>query len=192
MPVRFLGGGGGGGGSADVRGTLPLPTLNTVASLAGENVLTSWQIPANYLEAADCVYFNTTATTSGTGGFRASIPVINVRIGTTGTISDPLLFRILNDTNNSAFKTPDYFIIEGIVNINNIGTSGFCYGGSLMDTGGNINAGAVYLWGNSYVDAYSSVSINTTLPLYLTVTCSFGASAFAGAVAKTGFISMSL
>lgn len=183
MPVRFLGGGGGGGGSTDVRTIIAAPTM-TATSATTETTTCVWTIPANYLLAKDAIYINLMGTTALSA--QANKPIYRIRIGSTGTISDSLLFStILEGTVYPAVAAT--VAIEQLIYFNSIGSSGDCVSNGRVD---NYNSGNSYTSSNIPAQK-TTTTINTTATLYISVSVFF-ASAGNTFTPEVPFISFSL
>lgn len=183
MPVRFLGGGGG-GGSTDVRTIIAAPTM-TATSATTETTTCVWTIPANYLLAKDAIYINLMGTTALST--QANKPIYRVRIGSTGTISDSLLFSTILESALTYPTVAATVAIEQLIYFNSIGSGGDCVSNGRVD---NYNSGITYTTSN--ISAIKPLTtVNTTAPLYISVSVFF-ASAGNTFTPEVPFISFSL
>lgn len=164
MPVQFLSGGGGGGGTSDVRTTFANPTSNTAvfpASAITTQVLNTFTIPANYLQVNDCLSFTSIIKKITTTGLTSSKSVtLNIRMGTTGTVSDTLIGTLATGILVYPAITEYCWNITGYVGIKTTGSSGTCFTyfqseNFILQRVGCTNNGLK--------------TIDTTVPLYITV-----------------------
>ena len=167
MPVQFLSGG---GGTSDVRQIFGNPVLADcyfIGSSGGagqpaNQVAIKWTIPANYLQVNDCLCFATLikrlagGTTQGTTCFTT----IQIRLGTTGTITDTLVAQLIPQIPFGT-NTPEAAVFaKGLINVTSIGASGTC----IANANGLSPYGSVAGFTNG-----GSKTIDTTSTLYLTV-----------------------
>lgn len=188
MPVRFLGGGGGGGGSTDVRTIIAAPTLTTVTATT-ETPTCVWAIPANYLLAKDGIFISLVGTTAlATATNR---PIYRVRMGTTGTTADTLLFTtMLDQASLYSYSANRQVVLENLIYIPSIGSTGSCLScGKVLNT---------YASGDNFTQLtanngtqQTNKTINTTAILYISISVFF---ALTGNTftPETPFISFSL
>lgn len=171
MPVRFLGGGGGGGGggSTDVRTIIANPTLTTVTATT-ETTTCVWTIPANYLLAKDAIYINLIGSTALST--QANKPIYRIRIGSTGTITDSLLFTTILEGAAAYPTTAATVSIEQLIYFNSVGSSGNCVSNGRVD---NYNSYENYTICN-VPEQKTVTTVNTTAPLYISVSVFFSAS----------------
>lgn len=171
MPVRFLGGGGG-GGSTDVRTIIAAPTLTTVTATT-ETPTCVWAIPANYLLAKDGIFISLVGTTAlATSSNR---PIYRVRMGTTGTTADTLLFSTMLDaTVLYPSTTNKQVIIENLIYCPAIGSSGSCLScGKVFNTNTSSDTFTQLTANNG--TQQTNKTIDTTSILYISISVFFAA-----------------
>lgn len=173
MPVRFLGGGGGGGGSTDVRGIIAAPTLTTVTSTT-ETTTCVWAIPANYLLAKDSIFINLIGTIALAQ--TTNKPIYRVRIGTTGTTADTLLFTTMADgTTLYTSSANKQVIIENLIYFPAIGSSGSCVScGKVFNTNNTASSLFTQLTANNGTQQ-TNKTVDTTAILYVSISVFFAA-----------------
>lgn len=161
MPVQFLSGG---GGTSDVRTTFAAPTYNTgifPVNVATTQLLNTFTIPANYFQVNDCLSFTTIIKKIASTNILTNKPItFTIRMGTTGTASDTTIGRV-----STAFieyaTVPEYcWNITGYANIKTTGASGTCFTSFQTDNATLQQVG---------FDLHGLKTINTTVPLYITV-----------------------
>ncbi len=139
----ITGGGGGGGGSSTSARTVTPPVLSNMTGTT-EAVVTRWTIPANFLVAGDALKFST----FGLGVNNTSIAcTVRIRVGTTGTTSDTVVWSDTYDLSPSSTTASMYS--DHILYTNSIGTSG------QLGVGGAIFVG---VFGTSTLNFTSSYS----------------------------------
>lgn len=189
MPVRFLGGGGGGGGSTDVRTIIAAPTLTTVPATTTETPTCVWAIPANHLLAKDGIFISLGGTASLRTDVSGNKPTYKVRIGTTGTIADSLVFTTSPTSSNINFSSiaNASILLENLIYFPSVGASGTC-----------ISAGRVFNNNNEANDKAptapgikTNTTIDTTSILYISITVTFPTAANTF-TPRTPFLSFSL
>lgn len=160
MPVQFLSGGG--GGTSDVRTTFADPVLNSCVftPTSTTQLLSKWTIPANYFQVDDFLVLTLFAKSIGTAENR---PITtNIRLGTTGTISDPTLVTISHNHNISPTVFPENIVsYKANIGIQTIGSSGTALLHYLQSDGCT-----------GYPTTFTPLppqTIDTTVPLYLSV-----------------------
>lgn len=161
MPVQFLSGGG--GGTSDVRTTFADPVTNTCTYLAASStqLLSQFTIPANYLQANDSLVLTSIIKyLSHTGATTSKSLTLNIRLGTTGTTSDPSLAQVVLSIGN-----PTTFLQSAVSFIGNLG----------VPTIGSSGSATLNLKGydqSVYPIAFTggtAQTINTTSTLYLSI-----------------------
>lgn len=159
MPVQFLSGGG--GGTSDVRTTFADPVLNSCVftTTSTTQLLSKWTVPANYFQVNDSLVLTLLAKSTGTAQNR---PITaNIRLGTTGTISDPTLVTISQNHN----VAPTVFLENTILYKANIS----------VQTIGASGTAVLFLQADStsgFPTIFTQLSpqiIDTTVPLYLSM-----------------------
>lgn len=191
MPVRFLGGGGGGGGggSTDVRTIIADPTLTTVAATTTETVTCLWQIPANHLLAKDSIFISLAGITTLATNITNNKPTYKVRIGTTGTITDSLVFTTSPTLSASYFAdvANASVLLENLIYFSSIGTSGTCISSGRVFNKNNESAKRA----NTAPALKTNTTIDTTSVLYISITVTFPTTANTF-TPRTPFLSFSL
>lgn len=168
MPVRFLGGGG--GGSTDVRTIIAAPTLTTVTATT-ETPTCVWAIPANYLLAKDGIFISLVGTT--TLATTTNKPIYRVRMGTTGTTADTLLFTTMLDaTALYTALTNKQSVLENLIYIPSIGSTGSCLScGKVLNTYATSDIFTQLTANNG--TQQTNKTIDTTAILYISISVFF-------------------
>lgn len=189
MPVRFLGGGGGGGGSTDVRAIIADPTLTTVAATTTETVTCVWQIPANHLLAKDSIFISLAGITTLATNVTTNRPTYKVRIGTTGTITDSLVFTTSPTLSSTHFAdvANASVLLENLIYFSSIGTSGTCISSGRVFNKNNES----FKRANTTPALKTNTTIDTTSVLYISITITFPTTANTF-TPRTPFLSFSL
>ncbi len=174
-PNSLITGGGGGGSSTSARTVTP-PVLSNMTGTT-EAVVTRWTIPANFLVAGDALKFST----FGLGVNNTSIAcTVRIRVGTTGTTSDTVVWSDTYDLSPSSTTASMYS--DHILYTNSIGTSG------QLGVGGAIFVG---VFGTSTLNFTSSYStLDTTVPLYISITFQPASGATTGFTPRGAFLSV--
>jgi hypothetical protein len=172
----ITGGGGGGGGSSTSARTVTPPVLSNMTGTT-EAVVTRWTIPANFLVAGDALKFST----FGLGVNNTSIAcTVRIRVGTTGTTSDTVVWSDTYDLSPSSTTASMYS--DHILYTNSIGTSG------QLGVGGAIFVG---VFGTSTLNFTSSYStLDTTVPLYISITFQPASGSTTGFTPRGAFLSV--
>lgn len=167
--------GGGGGGTVSSRTVAP-PVLSTMTGTT-EAIVTKWTIPANFLVAGDALKFST----FGLGVNNTSIAcTVRIRVGTTGTTADAVIWSDTYDL--SPASTTSSMYSDHILYTNSIGTSG------QLGVGGAIFVG---VFGTSTLNFTSSYStLDTTVPLYISITFQPASGATTGFTPRGAFLSV--
>lgn len=166
---------GGGGGTVSSRTVAP-PVLSTMTGTT-EAIVTKWTIPANFLVAGDALKFST----FGLGVNNTSIAcTVRIRVGTTGTTADAVIWSDTYDLSPASTTTSMYS--DHILYTNSIGTSG------QLGVGGAIFVG---VFGTSTLNFTSSYStLDTTVPLYISITFQPASGATTGFTPRGAFLSV--
>lgn len=174
-PNSLITGGGGGGSSTSARTVTP-PVLSNMTGTT-EAVVTRWTIPANFLVAGDALKFST----FGLGVNNTSIAcTVRIRVGTTGTTSDTVVWSDTYDLSPSSTTASMYS--DHILYTNSIGTSG------QLGVGGAIFVG---VFGTSTLNFTSSYStLDTTVPLYISITFQPASGSTTGFTPRGAFLSV--
>lgn len=174
-PNSLITGGGGGGSSTSARTVTP-PVLSNMTGTT-EAVVTRWTIPANFLVAGDALKFST----FGLGVNNTSIAcTVRIRVGTTGTTSDTVVWSDTYDLSPSSTTSSMYS--DHILYTNSIGTSG------QLGVGGAIFVG---VFGTSTLNFTSSYStLDTTVPLYISITFQPASGSTTGFTPRGAFLSV--
>lgn len=174
-PNSLITGGGGGGSTVSARTVAP-PVLSTMTGTT-ESIVTKWTIPANFLVAGDALKFST----FGLGVNNTSIAcTVRIRVGTTGTTSDTEIWSDTYDLSPSSTTASMYS--DHILYTNSVGTSG------QLGVGGAIFVG---VFGTSTLNFTSSYStLDTTVPLYLSITFQPSSGSTTGFTPRGAFLSV--
>jgi len=174
-PNSLITGGGGGGSSTSARTVTP-PVLSNMTGTT-EAVVTRWTIPANFLVAGDALKFST----FGLGVNNTSIAcTVRIRVGTTGTTADTVVWSDTYDLSPSSTTASMYS--DHILYTNSIGTSG------QLGVGGAIFVG---VFGTSTLNFTSSYStLDTTVPLYISITFQPASGSTTGFTPRGAFLSV--
>lgn len=130
-----------------------IPSLSN-SSVAAETVVARFALPSNYLLAGGNLGMRLSGQVSSTATL-----TFKIRLGTTGTISDPML-AAFNATTAGAINT--YSFTDMIVSCLTIGTTGTATAGGIVWLGAN---------GVSQVTAANVAgAVNTTVANFLTIT----------------------
>ena len=168
--------GSGGSGSSTAARTVTPPVLSNMTGTT-EAVVTRWTIPANFLVAGDALKFST----FGLGVNNTSIAcTVRIRVGTTGTTADTVVWSDTYDLSPSSTTSSMYS--DHILYTNSIGTSG------QLGVGGAIFVG---VFGTSTLNFTSSYStLDTTVPLYISITFQPASGATTGFTPRGAFLSV--
>jgi hypothetical protein len=166
----------GGGGTTVSARTVAPPVLSTMSGTT-EAIVTKWTIPANFLVAGDALKFST----FGLGVNNTSIAcTVRIRVGTTGTTADTVVWSDTYDLSPSSTTASMYS--DHILYTNSIGTSG------QLGVGGAIFVG---VFGTSTLDFTSSYStLDTTVPLYISITFQPASGSTTGFTPRGAFLSV--
>jgi hypothetical protein len=160
MPVQFLSGGG--GGTSDVRTTFADPVRNScvfTTTTSTTQLLSKWTIPANYFQVNDFLVLTILAKSTGTAENRSI--TANIRLGTTGTISDPTLVTIAHNHNVAPLVFLENIVsYKANIAVQTIGSSGT----ALLHLQSDDCTGYPAIF-----TPLPPQTINTTVPLYLSV-----------------------
>lgn len=185
MPVQFLSGGGG-GGTSDVRSTFAAPVLTTcsyVGSSGGSQVMAKWTIPANYFVNTDTLLLETFIKRLAGGSTQGTTcrAIVDIRLGTTGTISDTLLATTSPIIPSGTYTPETGSHIRAFIGVKTIGSGGTCIANLI----GKSYFGGI---GTSGFTNGGTKTIDTTSTLYLTicVSVSIGSSSYYVSLSPVG------
>lgn len=166
MPVQFLSGGGGGAPS-EIRDVFAEPVLSNSIGGNIEKIMVQYTIPANYLQVNNCLHLKVILKQLGTINTYSSM---YLRFGTTGTVSDTIIFsHDGGGAANAGYLVPHPTVpvlAEELIKIESIGTSGSCFTIGILE-----NEVAVGHAKTGFTPA--SKTINTTVPLFLSLSMTY-------------------